>query len=85
MAKEDIINQLTKINGIGKTKAELLYEKGFNSIDKIKKASVKELIKVEGITEKMANSIKNQFKEEIDKKKAQPDKPKKAESKKPKT
>lgn len=85
MAKEDIINQLIKINGIGKTKAELVYKKGFNSIDKLKKASVKELIKVEGITEKMANNIKNQFKEKVGKKEVQPDEPKKTEPKKPKT
>lgn len=84
MVEEDIVKELTKIKGIGKTKAELLYEKGFNSIDKLKKASIKELVKVEGITETMANNIKDQFKEKVEKKKVQPDEPKKAESKKPK-
>jgi large subunit ribosomal protein L32e len=85
MAKADIVRELTKIKGIGKTKAELLYEKGFNSIDKLKKATINQLVKVEGITETMATNIKNQFKEKAEKKKVQPYDPKKAELKKPKT
>jgi len=85
MVKEDIVEELTKIKGIGKAKAELLYEKGFNSIDKLKKASIEDLVKVEGITETMAKKIKNQFKEKIEKKEVESDKPKKSESKKPAT
>lgn len=84
MVKEDIVKELTKIKGIGKAKAELLYKKGFNTIDKLKKASIKDLVKVEGITDAMANNIKDQFKEKVEKKKVHHDEPKKAESKKPK-
>src|SRR4030042_1339385 len=37
MTKEDAIKEFTKIKGINKTKAELLYKNGFDSIEKLKK------------------------------------------------
>ena len=64
MAKEDVIKDFTKIKGIGKAKAELLYDKGFNSIDKLKKASTEDLKKIDGITKTIAKDIKNHFKAE---------------------
>jgi large subunit ribosomal protein L32e len=66
MAKVDIVKELTKIKGIGKAKAELLYDKGFTSFDKIKKASTEELMKIDGITETIVKNIDNHFK--VDKK-----------------
>jgi large subunit ribosomal protein L32e len=63
MAKEDAIKEFTKIKGVGKAKAELLYDKGFDSLDKLKKATTKDLAKVEGITETIAKNIKDQLKE----------------------
>ncbi len=32
MAKKDVINDFTKIQGIGKAKAEALYKKGYDSL-----------------------------------------------------
>jgi len=61
MTKTDVINALTKLKGISKTKAELLYTEGFTSVEKIQKASVKDLTKVEGITEQNAKEIKKHF------------------------
>ena len=68
MAKEDVIKEFIKIKGLGKAKAELLYKNGFNSIDKLNKATLKELVKVEGITETIAKNIKENFKEKPEKK-----------------
>ena len=86
MAKEDIIKEFTKIKGVGKAKAELLYDKGFDSLDKLKKATTKDLAKVEGITGTIAKNIKDQLKEtKVAKTKAQKkkkvEKPKEKEEK----
>lgn len=64
MTKEDVIKQFTSLKGIGKAKAELLYNNGLDSLDKIKKASVEELTKIKGINEKFAKDIKDQLKAE---------------------
>ena len=39
MAKKDVIDSLTKVKGIGKAKAELIYKNGFDSLEKLKKSS----------------------------------------------
>lgn len=82
MAKKDVINEFTKIQGIGKAKAEALYNNGFDSLEKLKEANVKDLAKVDGITETIAKNIKDQFKEKpkVTKTKA----PKKEKVEKPK-
>ena len=77
MAKEDVVKEFTKIKGLGKAKAELLYEKGFDSIDKLQKATLKELAKVDGITETIAKNIKDQLKEKPEKKVSKTKAPKK--------
>ena len=83
MTKDELIKELTKIKGIGKAKAELLIKKGFDSIDKIKKASTEDLIKIDGITETLAKEINNHFKEYIQEKKEKTKGPKQKEVKKP--
>jgi large subunit ribosomal protein L32e len=80
MAKKDIINEFTKIQGIGKAKAEALFKNGFDSLEKLKKADLKDLTKVDGITNSIAKNIKNQFKE---KQKQEKPKKEKTEEKKP--
>jgi len=67
MTKEDVVKEFSSLKGVGKAKAELLYENGFNSSDKLKKASVKDLTKIKGVNEKLAKDIKNQ----LDEKKAE--------------
>ncbi len=49
-------SELDNISGIGEAKKQALL-KHFESVDKIKKASVKELIQVKGINENLANEI----------------------------
>ena len=50
-------SKLDEINGIGKVKKQALLKR-FGSVEKIKKASIEELIKVKGITKKIAEEIK---------------------------
>lgn len=59
--KDDIITEFTKIKGVGKAKADALYKNGFDSVEKLKKAKIEDLIKIDGITEGVAKNIKNHF------------------------
>ena len=56
--KELTHSELDDIEGIGPTKKKLLLQT-FGSVERIKKASVEELIKVKGITKELAKRIKN--------------------------
>lgn len=61
MTKEDVIKEFTKIKGVNKAKAELLYKNGFDSIEKLKKAKTKDLEKIDGITSSTAKNILKQI------------------------
>jgi KaiC/GvpD/RAD55 family RecA-like ATPase len=54
---EKEIEELTKVPGVGETKAELLHEAGYRSIKDLQGASVDELATVKGIGEKLASKI----------------------------
>jgi len=79
MAKEDVIKEFSSLNGVGKAKAELIYNSGFDSREKLGKASIEDLVKIKGINEKFAKDIKDQLKKE-----AGPTSEKKAEKPQPK-
>jgi large subunit ribosomal protein L32e len=80
MTKEDVVKQFTSLKGIGKAKAELLYNNGLDSLDKLRKASIEELTKIKGINEKFAKDIKDQLEAES-KETAKPEKKAKTETK----
>ena len=61
MTKEETIEKLSTIKGVGKAKAEILYNNGFNSLEKINKTSIENLTKIKGINEKLAIEIKKQI------------------------
>ena len=82
MAKEDVVKEFTSLKGLGKTKAELLYSKGFTSMDKLKTAKVSDLTKIKGINEKNAKEILDQIKDTGKKEPAKAKTPKKTEEKK---
>lgn len=63
MAKEDVIKQFISLKGVGKAKAELLYNSGFDSLEKLRKASVKDLTKLKGVNETFAQDIIGQLKQ----------------------
>ena len=68
MTKEAILKEFEALKGVGKVKAKLLYDNGFDSMEKLKKAKIKDLTKLKGITEKNAKEILSQ----INKKKEKP-------------
>ena len=61
MTKEAILKEFEALKGVGKVKAKLLYDNGFDSLGKLKKAKVKDLTKLKGITEKNAKEILSQI------------------------
>jgi large subunit ribosomal protein L32e len=67
MTKETVLKEFESLKGVGKVKAKLLYENGFDSLDKLKKAKIKDLTKLKGITEKNAKEILTQIKEKKEK------------------
>jgi large subunit ribosomal protein L32e len=86
MAKEAVLKEFEALKGVGKAKAKLLYDNGYESLDDLKKASVKDLSKIKGITEKNAREILTQVKAKKEKptKKPAEAKAKQAPAKKPK-
>ncbi len=56
--EEDEIEQLMTLEGVGKSKAKLLYDAGFETIESIQKADQKEIAGIKGIGDKLANKIK---------------------------
>ena len=50
--KDDTIKEFSSLKGVGKKKAELLFDSGLDSMSKLKKASVKDLTAIEGFNEK---------------------------------
>lgn len=59
-SKNMLKSELLEIEGVGKAKAEALF-KHFGSIKKIKEADISQLTEVKGISEAIANNIKNHF------------------------
>ena len=87
MTKDEIIKQFTSLKGVGKAKAEVIYKSGFDSLEKLSKASVKDLTKVKGVNEKLAKEIIEQLKQPVETKEKTEKKPKKTvveKKKKPK-
>jgi len=67
MTKEAVLKEFEALKGVGKVKAKLLYNNGFDSIEKLKKGKIKDLTKLKGITEKNAKEILAQIKEKKEK------------------
>jgi large subunit ribosomal protein L32e len=58
MEEEEAIKQLTMIDGVGKAKAQILYDAGFQTIESIQKADEVEITDIKGIGEKLGKKIK---------------------------
>lgn len=67
MTKEAVLKEFEALKGVGKVKAKLLYDNRYNSLEKLKKAKIKDLTKLKGITEKNAKEILDQLKEKKEK------------------
>ncbi|HVL87690.1 MAG TPA: 50S ribosomal protein L32e [Candidatus Thermoplasmatota archaeon] len=57
MTREDTIKEFAKIPGVGEKKAEALYDAGFTSMEKLKRATKEDLLAVEGVGPKLAEAI----------------------------
>ncbi len=58
--EEEIINEFTSIKGVGDSRAKALYEAGYTSIGDLNDATAEELSGVRGITDQLAERIKNE-------------------------
>jgi len=67
MTKETVLKEFESLKGVGKVKAKLLYDNGYDSLEKLKKAKIKDLTKLKGISEKNAREILDQLKEKKEK------------------
>ncbi|NJD51280.1 MAG: 50S ribosomal protein L32e [Candidatus Methanoperedens sp.] len=56
--ENEAIKQLTTIDGVGKAKAKILYDAGFETIESVKNASEEEIAGIKGIGEKLGRKIK---------------------------
>ncbi len=81
MTKETVLKEFEALKGVGKVKAKLLYDNGFDSLEKLKKAKIKDLTKLKGITEKNAKDILDQLKEKKEKTTKKTDETKEEEQK----
>ncbi len=57
-AMDEVVKEFTELPGIGKSKAIVLFEAGFQSIEDLKGASVRKISKTKGVSKKMAKKIK---------------------------
>ena len=57
MTKEEFVEEVSNLPGVGRKKAEALYAAGFHNMEQLKKASVDDLQKAEGIGPKVAQAI----------------------------
>jgi len=58
--EEEIINEFTSIKGVGESRAKALYEAGYTSVGDLNEATSEELSRVKGITDQLAERIKNE-------------------------
>jgi len=79
MEKEVFIKEISKIKGIGKAKAELLFDKGYDTVEKVLKAKDADLLKLQGFNDKLVKDLQASLKKPT----AKP-KPVKTETKKEK-
>ncbi len=57
MTKEEFIDEIAALPGVGKAKAKALYEAGFTTVDELEEAAVDDLTEVSGIGARTAEAI----------------------------
>ena len=63
LSKESFVKAISKVKGIGEKRAEMLYESGFDTFEKIASAKPREISKkVKGISTELARKLKREVK-----------------------
>ena len=57
LTKEMFVKHASKIKGLGKVKAEKIYDSGIRNLDDLKEMNVDDLAKVSGFTPKTAKTV----------------------------
>ncbi len=61
MSQDEFVKEISKIKGIGPSKARALYKAGYHSIDDLRKASVDDLAKIKRFSRALAEMIKENY------------------------
>lgn len=64
MSKDEVIETIANLPGVGRKKAEALYDAGFTTMEQLKAASVEELQNAEGVGPKVAQAVYDGLREE---------------------
>lgn len=70
--KQAVISEFSELSGIGVSKAELLYDSGYKSLDDLRAASIEKLAAIDGIGSKLAKNIHSDVKRLLKKTKKPP-------------
>ena len=66
--KASVIKQFSDLSGVGEAKAELLFARGYRSLDDLQGASLEDLTAIDGIGDKLAKNIKLELRKHSKKK-----------------
>ncbi len=78
--KDDILKEFLTLPGVGMSRAKNIYEAGFETMEQLSKASVNELIKIKGVTKKVAMELHENLNPEGSGEKKKPKKEKKSDA-----
>ncbi|MCK4457945.1 MAG: helix-hairpin-helix domain-containing protein, partial [Thermoplasmata archaeon] len=58
-SREDAVKVFSNIKGVGESKAEILFDNGYSSLEDLKSAALEDLSAINGIGDKLAETIMN--------------------------
>ena len=58
-SRQEIVEKFTRVPGLGRSRAEFIYDAGYTNLGLLRKASVDELTKIPGVGISLARCIKN--------------------------
>lgn len=58
-SRQEMVERFTRIPGLGRSRAEAIYEAGYTNVGLLRKASVEELTKIPGVGISLARCVKN--------------------------
>ncbi|QCJ45659.1 homing endonuclease associated repeat-containing protein [Haloprofundus sp. MHR1] len=58
LSRDDVVAELTRISGVTETEASVLYDAGLTSVTEVQKATIDELVAIDGISKQIALRMK---------------------------